>query len=66
MRRLAWSRCKWSGCIGAYQGAGDVDAAISDGGVIQPFWLGETEEAVVGDVHCVVVGMIEVMLGWDR
>lgn len=30
----------------AYQGACDVDAAIADGGVIQPFWLGEAEESV--------------------
>jgi len=30
-----------------YQCAGDVDAAVADGGVIEPFWLGEAEEAVV-------------------
>lgn len=41
-----------AGCIGAYQGAGDVDATVSDGGVIQPFGLGEAEEIVVGNVHC--------------
>lgn len=37
---------------GAYQCAGGVDACVADGGVIEPFWLGEAEEAVAGDVHC--------------
>lgn len=36
----------WIGCD-AYQGACDVDAAIADARVIQPFWLGEAEESVV-------------------
>lgn len=30
----------------AYQRACHVDAAIADGGVVQPLWLGEAEESV--------------------
>lgn len=29
-----------------YQGAGGVDTRVADGVVIEPFWLGEAEEAV--------------------
>ncbi len=35
----------------AYQRAGGVDTCVADGGVIEPFWLGEPEEPVAGDVH---------------
>jgi hypothetical protein len=43
---------RWIGSrIETHQCAGDVDAAIADGGVVKPFWLGEAEETVVGDVH---------------
>lgn len=43
----AWSRVEVEeGGSDAYQGACDVDAAIAEGGVIQPFWLGEAEESV--------------------
>jgi hypothetical protein len=34
-----------------HQCAGDVDAAIADGGIVKPFWLGESKETVVRDVH---------------
>lgn len=45
-----------------HQCAGDVDAAIADGRVVKPFWLGEAEEAVVRDVHG--WGWREVLRGW--
>jgi hypothetical protein len=47
--RLVWIEMSWGyeGGIGAYQCAGDVNATVADGGVIEPFWLGEAEEAVV-------------------
>lgn len=35
----------------AYQRAGGVDTCVADGGVIEPFGLGEPEEPVAGDVH---------------
>lgn len=38
-----WPR---AGCVGTYQSAGDIDAAVADSRVIEPFWLGETEETV--------------------
>lgn len=31
---------------GAHQCAGGVDAGVTDSGVVEPFWLGEAEEAV--------------------
>jgi hypothetical protein len=35
------------GCNGwTHQGAGGVDACVTDGGVVEPFWLGEAEKAV--------------------
>jgi hypothetical protein len=35
----------------AHQCTGNVDARVPDGGIVQPFGLGEAEKSVAGDVH---------------
>jgi hypothetical protein len=50
VRVWTWGDGWYVGC-GTYQSAGGVDACVADGGVVQPFGLGEPEEPVAGDVH---------------
>lgn len=50
----------WGRDVGryTYQRAGGVDTCVADGGVIEPFRLGEPKEPVAGDVHGSVGGRV--------